>query len=295
VPGLNAWRARRGSTGGSDSARYCYSVWLRHLVTLSSYGFRIKGAQIGELGPGDSIGIGLAALLSGAVQYVGLDIVPYSAKANLENIFDELAGLYSRGESIPDNYEFPLVRPKLDSYELPTYLLDVTNFPTRVDKIREELRAGLKCSQVVNYQAPWTSPHDVALASLDLIFSQAVLEHVDNLKETYRAMFSWLKPGGYASHVIDFSAHHLSPFWNGHWAYTDKEWRLVRGRREFLLNRKPLSTHLACASRIGFDIMLLTRDYDDSGLALDCLTPQYRGLDREDARTRGGILVLRKP
>src|SRR5262249_52030361 len=90
VPALNAWRVRRGSTGGSDSPRYCYSAWLRHLVSLNRFGFKIVSARVGELGPGDSIGIGLAALLSGASQYIGLDIVPFSEKANLEKIFDEL-------------------------------------------------------------------------------------------------------------------------------------------------------------------------------------------------------------
>src|SRR5437899_2222019 len=128
VPVLNAWRLRRAATGGSDSSRYCYSVWLRHLVTLDRFGFRIKGARIGELGPGDSIGIGLAALLSGATRYVGLDIVPFSARADLEGIYDELVHLYSRREPVPNENEFPLVRPKIDSYEFATHLLDWTAF-----------------------------------------------------------------------------------------------------------------------------------------------------------------------
>ena len=59
---LNSWRLRRVATTGSDSPRYCYSVWLRHLVKLHKYGFNVVGAKIGELGPGDSIGIGLSAL-----------------------------------------------------------------------------------------------------------------------------------------------------------------------------------------------------------------------------------------
>ena len=73
VPAINRWRARSRATGGSDSARYCYAVWLRHLVVLSRYGFTLQGRTVCELGPGDSIGAGLAALLAGARRYIALD------------------------------------------------------------------------------------------------------------------------------------------------------------------------------------------------------------------------------
>jgi SAM-dependent methyltransferase len=295
VPVLNAWRLRRASTGGTDSPRYCYSVWLRHLAMLDLYGFRINGAHIGELGPGDSIGIGLAALLSGASRYVGLDIVPFSAKANLGRIFGELVQLYSREEPIPNENEFPSVRPRLNSYEFPNHLVDYTHIGDRAEKIRGELKAGLNGGQLLSYRTPWTSLDDVAVGTLDLIFSQAVLEHVDSLPETYQAMFAWLKPGGYASHVIDFSAHHLSPFWNGHWAYSDWQWKLVRGKREFLLNREPLSTHLAHAQNAGFQTMLLRRDYRNRGLKVNTLASRFRSLDTEDSQISGAMLILRKP
>jgi len=50
TPLLNGWRLRGGLTGGSDSACYCYSVWIRHLVEHDQHRFRVAEAQIGELG-----------------------------------------------------------------------------------------------------------------------------------------------------------------------------------------------------------------------------------------------------
>jgi SAM-dependent methyltransferase len=261
---------------------------------LHRYGHNIAGARVGELGPGDSIGIGLAALLSGAIQYVGLDIVPFSAKADLETIFEEIVRLYSRREPIPDHEEFPRVRPRLKSYEFPNDLIDWDNFSSRAQNLRRELRTELGSGHSIDYRAPWTSPNEIAAASLDLIFSQAVLEHVDDLDETYKAMSLWLKPGGYASHVVDFTAHGLSPIWNGHWAYSDFEWRLVKGRREFLLNREPLSTHLTCARQVGLKVIYLKQQSDNNGLNHQSMSGRFRKLDAEDIRTCGAVMILRK-
>jgi hypothetical protein len=231
-------------------------------------------------------------LLSGAARYVGLDIVPFSANVDLAKIYDELVELYSRREPIPNDDEFPAVAPWLDSYEHPDHLIDHTNLLERARTIRDALKSGLNATDIVRYRAPWISLNDVAMGTLDLIFSQAVLEHVDSLNDTYHAMFEWLKPKGYGSHVIGFAAHHLSPIWNGHWAYSDWQWKIVRGRREFLLNREPLSTHLACAQNAGFEILSAIRNYDDTGLGPKSLAYP---VDSEDARTHGAILILRKP
>ena len=294
VPVVNGWRQRRGATGGSDSARYCYSVWLRHLTVLSQNGFHPIAARVGELGPGDSIGTGIAALISGAEAYVGLDVVPFSLKANLMGIFEELVHAYEHSEEIPNDEEFPYVQPKLHSYAFPEHLIDRKNFAHRVDELRREIAGDVAKRTKIDYQAPWDSPQAVVEGSLDLIFSQAVLEHVDALIGTYMAMSAWLKTGGFASHVIDFSAHHLSPFWNGHWAYRDMEWRIVRGRREWLLNREPLSTHLEYARRAGFEILQVMPRFDFDGLSQGCLAPRYQQLTPRDSTIRGTVLILRK-
>ena len=82
VPGMNNFLLRR--TGGTESARYCYSVWLRHLIMAYKNGLKSHPQIIAELGPGDSLGMGLAALLSGAELYYGFDVVRYAhPKTNL--------------------------------------------------------------------------------------------------------------------------------------------------------------------------------------------------------------------
>ncbi len=295
VPVLNTWRARHGVTGGSTSSRYCYAVWLRHLVTLDRQGFTIKGASVGELGPGDSIGTGLTALLFGAHRYVGLDVVPYSANADLQRILTELAEMCHAQEPIPNHDEFPGVRPRLASYDFPGHLIQPEALAETVARLEADLRHKMPERRFVNYCAPWTGVEAVASGSLDLIFSQAVLQMVDDLEETYRAMFSWLKPGGWSSHSIACTSHYLSPFWNGHWAYTDLEWRVVRGRRKYLLNREPIGTHLRLARKVGFEIVHLDRQWADDGLNVEALAPRFRALESDDRRTHGAMLILRRP
>src|SRR5262249_4548609 len=160
-------------------------------------------------GPGDSIGIGLAGLLSGAEYYIGLDLLPFSARTDLERIFDEIVRMYMRKEPIPDNNEFPRMRPQLRSYEFQDYAIEWAGFSERVEGIGSDIRAGWEPGQLVGCQARWTSIAEIAQNSFDFIFSKAVFEYVAPADETYNAMSIWVKAGGYASHVIDLSAHYL--------------------------------------------------------------------------------------
>ena len=77
-------------TGGTVSARYCYSVWSRHLSILQRSGLPTTFKTMVELGPGDSLGIGLAALLSGVERYIALDVVQHASGAQNTADFREV-------------------------------------------------------------------------------------------------------------------------------------------------------------------------------------------------------------
>ncbi len=285
---------RRARTGGTDDARYCYSVWLRHQVRLRQLGVREAARAVAELGPGDSIGVGLAALLSGAERYVALDVFPYSDRERWTRILDELSALFEARARIPDNREFPELRPALHGYDYPLDLLPA-NAPDAQHRrlLREEL--GRPDSRRVRYVCPWNSPAEVEAGSIDLIWSQAVMEHVMDLDGAYAAMFQWLRRGGCASHVIDFRSHGVSWAWNGHWRYAPAVWSLLTARREFTMNRRPLSHHLAGVRQAGFEIVHRGVEERTDGLPRRALARPFRDLADDDLKASGVHLVLRKP
>ncbi len=299
IPGLNGVMGKFRKTGGTDSARYCYSVWLRHLIMVHNNGLSTYPKVVAELGPGDSIGIGLAALISGAEKYFAFDVVKFAgAKKNIQ-IFDDLVALFKARRSIPNDDEFPQLNPKLDGYEFPDQILtnewlEIALEPSRLAKIRNSILDLSSQDSSIQYVVPWFDSEILGVDSVDLIFSQAVLEHVDNLPHTYQTMYSWLKPEGFISHTIDFKCHGTAAEWNGHWTYTEFIWKLIKGRRTYLLNREPHSTHIGLIKETGFNIMCdktvqLTSDIKEQDLAAP-----YRNMSKEDLHTSGAFILATK-
>ncbi len=300
VPGL--YKLASKGTGGTVSARYCYSVWLRHLAMAYQSGLSTVPDAVAELGPGDSLGVGLAALLSGASKYYALDIVTYANKERNIKILIELVDLFGGREKIPDEREFPDVKPHLESYAFPNHILtderlDETLNKGRVQSIRNALldvvSTDEKCVRV-SYFAPWHDPKIIPKGSVDMIFSQAVLEHIDDLSRAYESMDRSLKPGGYMSHMIDFRCHGMAKQWNGHWAYSDLAWKLIRGGRPYLLNRQPHSTHINLLQRLNFEIVCDMQCRDTSGIQRSSLATRFAELCDDDLVTSEAFIQASK-
>jgi hypothetical protein len=306
VPGLerlppirSRLRRRETGTGGTNSARYCYTVWLRHLSMAERHGLNTNPREVAELGPGDSIGSGLAALLCGAERYVALDVVSHANPLSNVMIFDELVELFRRRADIPDSKEFPAVRPRLEDYRFPAHILDETRMqralhPYRITKIRDAV-LGNDPSGLIRYHAPWQDATVVQPGSQDLVFSQAVLEYIDALPEAYRAMRDWLKPTGYVSHQIDFKSDGYAESWDGHWRYGKLRWKLLRGHTSWFFNRQPYSEHVRLLQRTGFRILESQRVVSAPTYGRASLARCFSAMPEEDRRISGAYLLAAPP
>ena len=260
---------------------------------LHKNGLSTNPEVIAELGPGDSLGIGLAALISGADKYYTLDIKKYATNKNNIKVFDELVNLFIKREKIPNEAEFPYIKPFLESCEFPQHILTNKRLnealnPIRIESIRDVLwnpDDNNKGDIRIAYFVPWYNPDIIREASVDLVYSQAVLEHVDGLINTYETLYHWLKPGGVVSNQIDFHCHGLSRVWNSHWTYSDFVWKLIRGKRIYFLNREPHSTHINLLKNFGFRVICDIKIKDASEIQRKQLASRFKNISDDDLTT----------
>ena len=277
------------STGGTTDSRYCYAAWLRHLILLHKYKKEIP-ATVAELGPGDSPGTGIAALLSGCKKYIGLDVFTYGNAAHNVKIFDELVVLFSNRTSLPDDKALPF----LDNYDFPAHILteeilERSMAAERLATIRKELASPAPSNIYVNYFVPWKVT-DIKDDTLDFVFSQSVLQYTD-LDLVYSSINKWLKIKGATSHVIDFAALGSSSQWNGHWAYSSLEWKLFGFRRKMLINRSPLSVHKNYLAKYNFNLLNIITYKKKEGFAKNQLAKEFRQFTDDDVETHTAYML----
>ena len=295
------------------NAKYSYSVWLRHLVIIESLGLDINWDIIAELGPGDSLGVGIMGILTGSDKYYALDVTKHLSVEDNISMVDELVNLLLNQTDIPDDKELPRVHPKLNSYEFPRGILKnriINNVnEIKIKRIKESLKSAKpmngKIPSIIEYFCPWDDNNIIKKKSVDLIFSQAVLEHVEKLEHTYKSMYDWLKDGGIISHQIDFKSHGSSEKWNGHWSYSDFIWKIITHYNLGGINREPLSVHLKLMKKVGFNIISVIpfEDYNMDDLSpfhyqksIDChkLSNRFKSITEDDFHTCNAHIVAEK-
>lgn len=306
IPGIGSLapvqeRLRRRAIGAeaTSSARYCYAVWMRHLGKAAEHGANTDPRVVAELGPGASLGIGLAALLCGAERYYAFDVVRHAAGARSRTVFEDLVRLFEARAPVPDTTELPQVRPSLASYGFPHAVLTPerlarTLAPERLERIRHSLERVDAPNSMIQYRAPWTDSGVIEDDAVDLVVSQAVFEHIDDLRGAYDTIRRWLRPGGFASHTIDFRSHGWSRRWDGHWGYSDLAWRMIRGRDVWSINREPCSTHRRLLAQSGLRIVGEQLARARPTLTARELAPRFRALAEEDRAVSGAYFLCIK-
>jgi hypothetical protein len=286
-------------TGGTVGGSYCYSVWLRHLTLIcrSVPGFRPRA--MAELGPGDSIGVGIAALLTGIDRYVGLDVLEHARVETNMRVLDELVKLFRNRAPIPGDADFPALYPRLSAYGFPGALLDEPTLRKRLSapylaQLRDAVAFAGKGDVPVRYVTPW-SRESVEPGTLDLVLSHGALQDMDHmasrddLRSNLEAMVSWLKPGGVMSHHIELRCPG-GEAWNHHWAYGDLSWAIVRGKRPYYKNRVPLSRYISLMEAMGCHVSGVQR-LEREGLGRDQVSDRFRALPEEDFHTAAALII----
>ena len=210
-------------------------------------------------------------------------------------VLDELVALFSARADIPGDNEFPGIYPKLGDYRFPSAVLGHERIAAclqsdRIARIHRSLTDTAAPASMAQYRAPWLDSHVIQPGTIDMIFSQATLEHIDELEQAYRGMRLWLAPNGFLSHEIDFSSHGWADDWDGHWAHSDWKWKLIRGRDAWSINREPESTHLRILEREGFRIVCHERGRAESSITRARLAARFRGATAEDLTTSSTFL-----
>lgn len=299
IPGMQRILPQKG-IGGTCSAQYCYEVWLKHLTMLWESGMRSIPDTVAELGPRDSIGTGLAAMLSGASTYYALDVARYSNTDFNLKIFDQLVALFKARTGRPTkgwpDYDRYLDENLFPSHILTEKVLKAALTDERIGLIRNALaNPDAENGQVtIRQMVPWSSHDVIEKGSVDLILSQSVLEHVVELESTYRALYLWLKPDGMMSHQIDFTSHRLSKEWNGYRACSETLWKMIFGKRRFLINRQPCSVHVDLMKKNGFKIVCHLKRHRKDGIPRSRLSSHWANISDDDLTCSATFIQAQK-
>lgn len=245
----------------ASTSDYCYNVWMKHYNQWMIYNDAPPEVVL-EIGSGNSLGVGITALLTGSSKFYALEQTQFWNVITNLGIFDELhQRLQEEG-------------------------LLVISSNDQIQAIRAELEDPYnKSNKYLHCKIPW-KPNDIPENSIDLICSHTVLQHVMKLGLVYTNMKKWIKPGGYMSHTIDFTSMNTSKFWNGHWTNENYEWKMVTGGTS-LINRAALSKHLEFLKANRFKIEFKNLVQRKSKLKRKDLAKAFQNLTEKDITTSG--------
>lgn len=250
--------------GAMDDYSYAWGILKKHSAIVQS----VKDWRGLELGPGDGL---LSCLLAPALHSSGLTLLDVGDYAHRD---------INRYKAQID--KFIEANPEVD---LPDYSSAVD-----ISTLLEQGNGHYLCGGLASLQL-------LEAESFDLIFSQAVLEHIQRME--FPAMmyqcYRLLKPNGVMSHVVDFRDHlggglnNLripSKVWERPW---------FAARSGFYTNRLRLSEIKKMCEQAGFLVEVQEKQlWSAPPIQRAMLAPEFTGLTDEDLSVSGAFLIMRR-
>lgn len=255
-----------------DYFQKCFEEYFEHLGVAQSdrTGF-LRGKRLLEFGPGDVPGVAILMVAHGAEQVVCVD-------------------------------RFPLVRMSPKNVEIVKLMLE--RLP---DEARQ--RADLCFRQPGRPETGFNPQYIDYLvrpsglsglgAEIDMVFSRAVLEHVNDLPASILDMYAALKPGGLAIHLVDLKSHGLhrvNPLDFLEWP--DWLWSLMYSEKG-VPNRLRVDAYREAVYQSGFECVALEPTLRAAAADIQAVRPRlaerFRNLSDEELSWLGFWLVGRKP
>jgi SAM-dependent methyltransferase len=247
-----------------DSREYAIRIFNNHVEKAGMAG-QLAGKTILEIGPGDSISTaiiaaahGARAILVDAGPFVRVDTAPY------RSLISALAG---SGLSVPGGLQD---------------CNDVTGILARCNA--RYLTEGL------------ASLRQLENDSIDLMFSQAVLEHVrkHEFLETMKECRRILKPDGVCSHHIDLQDHLAGALNN--LRFSARVWESdFFAKSGFYTNRIQFSRMRELFIKAGFQVeCLYVRRWSALPTPRQSLAGEFRGIADDELSVSGFDVLLRR-
>ena len=283
--GASYWNPR-------EAAAYGYRVWLKHVALLNAAGMEFP-ALVAEIGCGDSLAVGTAAVLSGVRAYDAYDVKRFADPKRDAGRVEAVAALVESRSPLP-----PGGWPDVETLvRTPQFAGGVPAWP-HADVSRQRVAAIREClagerDGPIRYVAPWT-PADPVDREYDLLLSHSVLEYVDDLDGFVARCADMVAPGGWMSHQVDFGSLGITERWNGHLAYGRLAWWAATGARPYRPTRRLASEYMATLERHGFEIASVFRCLDPTGVRQEDLAPPFRDAPPEDVCCHSLYIAARR-
>ncbi len=219
-----------------------------------------------ELGPGESLFTALLAKSHGFERSLLVDVGDFA---------------------LPDIETYKSLAHWLAKEGLPCPILD------HCDSVMSMLR--ILNSQYITFGL--SSLKELPDNSVDLVFSQAVLEHVrkHQFAETFKELWRIMKPGGVSTHVVDFKDH-LEKSLNN-LRFSDRNWEAdwFAPSSGFYTNRIRLSEMMKLIEEQGFKVEVVEKtEWEVVPLPKHKLASQFRALTDEELKVSGATLRVFK-